>query len=106
MKGAYSAASERLHRKATQILFPNSTYRFDSGGDPKEIPSLTFEKFKAFYDQYYHPSNARIFFFGDDPVKARLDPLDSYLAEFGKPPESVEVTRVATQKLWKEPKRA
>lgn len=104
MKGGYSAPDDRLHREAMRKLFPNNTYRFDSGGDPKEIPSLTFEKFTAFYKQYYHPSNARVFFFGDDPVNARLELLDSYLAEFGKPPEPVEVTRVETQRKWKEPR--
>ena len=38
----------------------------DSGGDPETIPSLTFDEFKAFYSAYYHPSNARFWFYGDD----------------------------------------
>jgi Zn-dependent M16 (insulinase) family peptidase len=105
MKGGYSAPDERLHREAMRKLFPDTTYRFDSGGDPKEIPDLSFDRFKKFYDQYYHPSNARVFFFGNDPVDARLELLDSYLAEFGKPPAPVEVTRIETQKKWKAPKR-
>lgn len=105
MKGAQSAPDEKLHREAMRQLFPNTTYRFDSGGDPKEIPELTFERFKAFYTQYYHPSNARVFFFGDDPVHVRLELLDSYLKEFGKPPEPVEVTRIETQSKWKAPQR-
>jgi hypothetical protein len=105
MKGAYSAAEQRLHREAMQTLFPDTSYRFDAAGDPREIPSLTFEKFQAFYKQYYHPSNARIFFYGDDPVDARLSLLDSYLSEFGKPSVSVDATRIQTQKKWKEPRR-
>jgi hypothetical protein len=105
MKGGYSAADERLHREAMRKLFPNTTYRFDSGGDPKEIPSLTFKDFQAFYKQYYHPSNSRIFFYGNDPVDARLSLLDSYLSEFGKPTVPVDSTRIETQKKWQEPRR-
>merc|ERR1719183_883152 len=105
MKGGYSAADERLHREAMRKLFPNTTYRFDSGGDPKEIPSLTFKDFQAFYKQYYHPSNSRIFFYGNDPVDARLSLLDSYLSEFGKPTVPVDSTRIETQKKWHEPRR-
>jgi len=29
-----------------QALFPENTYGVDSGGDPKDIPKLTFEEFK------------------------------------------------------------
>jgi Zn-dependent M16 (insulinase) family peptidase len=35
--------------------------------------------FKAFHGEFYHPSNARVFFYGDDPVPARLTLLDSYV---------------------------
>jgi hypothetical protein len=30
-----------------QAVFPENTYGVDSGGDPKEIPKLTFEEFKV-----------------------------------------------------------
>jgi len=105
MKGAYSAPDDRLHREAMRMLFPNSTYSNDAAGNPKEIPSLTFQGFKAFYEKYYHPSNARIFFYGDDPVDSRLALLDSYLADFGAPSTPAEETRIGTQPMWKEPKR-
>ncbi len=54
----------------------------DSGGDPLVIPSLTFEQFRSFHSDYYHPSNSRIFFYGDDDVNTRLEVLDEYLREF------------------------
>jgi presequence protease len=41
----------------------------NSGGDPEAIPNLTFDEFKHFHQKYYHPSNSRIFFYGDDPVR-------------------------------------
>ena len=34
---------------------------------------------QAFYESYYHPSNARFWFYGDDPHEERLRLLDAYL---------------------------
>jgi Zn-dependent M16 (insulinase) family peptidase len=82
MKGAYSSPENLLSRYTIQSLFPETPYAFDSGGDPKEIPDLDFEAFDAFHRRYYHPSNARIYFYGDDDVARRLDILDAYLDEF------------------------
>ncbi|KAH9656135.1 presequence protease 2 [Citrus sinensis] len=56
----------------TKALFPDNAYGVDSGGDPKVIPKLTFEEFKEFHRKYYHPSNARIWFYGDDDPNERL----------------------------------
>ena len=77
--GVYSSPDSLLGRATQQSLFPENTYGVDSGGDPLKIPDLTFEQFKAFHAAYYHPSNSRVFFYGnDDPVK-RLALLDEYL---------------------------
>ena len=62
MKGAYSSPDSVLFEYSQQALFPDSTYGLDSGGNPKRIIELTFEQFKAFHQQYYHPSNARLYF--------------------------------------------
>jgi Zn-dependent M16 (insulinase) family peptidase len=82
MKGAYSDPDNLLYRKVKQSLFPDNVYGNDSGGDPTEIPNLTYAQFKAFHDTYYHPSNARIFFYGDDDVDERLRLVNEYLKDF------------------------
>src|SRR5437762_303933 len=66
MKGNYSSPDSLVETYTRQSLFPNSIYGVDSGGDPRAIPDLTYEQFKAFHETYYHPSNALIFFYGDD----------------------------------------
>jgi presequence protease len=63
-------------------LFPDTTYAFDSGGDPAEILDLTHERLVACYKRYYHPSNSRLYFYGDDDLEERLRRLDAVLAEF------------------------
>ncbi|HEU5090021.1 MAG TPA: insulinase family protein, partial [Roseiflexaceae bacterium] len=69
-------------RAINTSLFPGHVYGVDSGGDPAVIPDLTYEQFKSFHERFYHPSNARIFFYGDDPPAERLRLLDAVLSEF------------------------
>jgi presequence protease len=84
MKGNYSSPDSMLSELSQRSLFPDTVYGFDSGGDPKHIPDLTYENFKAFHQRYYHPSNARLFFYGDDDAEERLRLLDSWLTEFSR----------------------
>lgn len=91
MKGVYSSPDSLLGRATQQALFPHNTYGVDSGGDPLRIPDLTFEQFKAFHGSYYHPSNSRVFFYGDDDPLQRLVLLDEYLQEFNRAPVTSQV---------------
>lgn len=101
MKGAYSSSDRVLAELSQRMLFPDTTYGVESGGHPRDIPDLTWEQFKGFYDQYYHPSNARMWFYGDDVEEKRLAKADSFLKEF----ERLDVkSSVGLQKPWTEPK--
>ena len=102
MKGAYSSPDNVLSEYSLQSLFPDNPYGFDSGGNPREIPNLTYEQFKAFHETYYHPSNARIYFYGDDDPEARLRILQGYLDAF----EPIQVdSQVKVQPAFNEPRR-
>lgn len=72
MKGVYSSPDSVLSEQSQQALFPDTLYSLDSGGNPERIPDLTYEAFSNFHSSYYHPSNARFFFWGDDPEAERL----------------------------------
>ncbi len=82
MKGNYSSPDYILGELSQRSLFPDTTYGEDSGGDPKHIPDLTYDSFKAFHERCYHPSNALIYFSGDDPSEERLRLLDRWLSAF------------------------
>ena len=82
MKGANASPERVLYRNSQAELFPDHVYGVDSGGDPASIPDLTYEQFKNFHETYYHPSNARIFFYGDDPPIERLRLLNQVLSSF------------------------
>merc|ERR1719238_992485 len=98
MKGVYSSPDSIHTRRCKEALFPDNTYGVDSGGDPVVIPQLTWDKFEGFHKKYYHPSNSRIFFYGDDPVDQRLEIIDSYLDEFDAKPAAPKDSVVAWQK--------
>jgi hypothetical protein len=82
MKGNYSSPDNVLFDASQHSIFPDNLYSLDSGGDPAVIPSLTYAQFKAFHETYYHPSNAYIYFYGDDPEDERLRILETWLDAF------------------------
>ncbi|HOV94600.1 MAG TPA: insulinase family protein [Spirochaetales bacterium] len=84
MKGAYSDPDEMHADWCRRSLFPDTTYGFDSGGDPEVIPQLDYDTFVAFHKKYYHPSNSFIFFYGDDDPDTRLSMMDAWLAPFSR----------------------
>ncbi len=84
MKGAYSSPDGLLSEYSQQSLFPSTAYSLDSGGNPTSIPYLTYEEFLEFHRNYYHPSNARFFIYGDDDPGERLRKLHEYLKDFDK----------------------
>jgi presequence protease len=102
MKGAYSSPDMLLYRASQQALFPDNAYGLDSGGDPAVIPQLTYAQFKEFHTTYYHPSNALIYFYGDDDPEERLRLLDAYLSEFDAQPANAEL---AAQPRFPAPRR-
>ena len=84
MKGVYSSPDAYLEYYGKKILFPDTTYRFESGGLPSAIPELTQEDFINFHKTYYSPENSYIFLYGDMDIEATLTHLDTYLEEFPK----------------------
>ena len=84
MKGVFALPERRAYRELTSALYPDIVYGHDSGGRPEKIPELTYEKYRAFHQRFYHPSNARIFIDGKVQVKDVLAKLDSYLAGFDR----------------------
>ncbi len=102
MKGAYSDPDDLHDDLCRRSLFPDSPYGLDSGGDPRVIPQLSYAEFKAFHETYYHPSNAFIYFYGDDEPEERLAFLERWLAGYSK----LEVESLpAAQKAFTAPVR-
>ncbi|MGL5207456.1 MAG: insulinase family protein, partial [Acidaminococcaceae bacterium] len=85
MKGVFSSADALLDYESMRALFPDTAYRFESGGHPDSIPELTQEQFLTFHKTYYSPENAYIYLYGDLDILKTLDFLDcEYLNHFTK----------------------
>lgn len=86
MKGAFSDPIRLIFFHIFAGLMPGSTYAHESGGDPKNIPDLSYEEFCDFHSRHYHPSNAMFFLYGDAPLADELHYLqDKFLAAFPIP---------------------
>ena len=74
-------ASANLMRAA----FPGSMAGNNSGGDPDDIPNMTWQSLKDYHDLYYHPSNSAAYLYGRfEDYTAFLKLLDGYYSRFEK----------------------
>lgn len=73
MKGSLASADARMWHAVLEALLPDLSYAYNSGGDPKEIPDLSYEELIEFHKTYYHPSRCLFFFYGNLPLKHHLD---------------------------------
>ncbi|MBW2480104.1 MAG: insulinase family protein [Deltaproteobacteria bacterium] len=102
MKGAMSSPDQVMVRSILKALYPSTTYRFNSGGEPAEIPSLTHSQLKEFHRRHYHPSNAFFYTYGNLPLRDHLSFIDAKVLKSFKPID--HDTNVASQPRWKQPR--
>jgi len=104
MKGVMSNPEEVLVEHMEAHLFPNTTYRFNSGGNPLDIPNLTHEELKQFYKTFYHPSNAQVFFYGTKTsAKNCLQQMDEYLRTYSYNKDVRNQSKIELQPLLQLP---
>ncbi len=76
MKGVMSDPDNVLYDALQAALFPDTAYRFESGGLPSAIPDLTYEDFLDNHARHYRLDNSYITLYGNlniDTVLAFLD---------------------------------
>ena len=107
MKGAMSSIPSQLWHGLSKYLYPNSTYQFNSGGNPENILELSHEELVNFHKKHYHPSNATFFTFGDmNPSEIQTTVSKNVLKHFEPSEEIIEVkneTRLASPIKHSEP---
>ena len=102
MKGAYSSPDSLMFKAIQENLYPDTVYKNDSGGNPEDIPQLTYEQFRDFHRAYYSPSNARFFFYGNISPQECLEFLEEALRGFA----AISVaSHIADQPRWNAPRR-
>lgn len=103
MKGSLSSPNARLAEALNASLYPNVTYGYNSGGDPKDIPNLTYEEFKEFHQLFYQPSRCIFFFYGNMPLEKHLDFIAAQTLH--NAPRLPKLPPVPFQPRFKEPVR-
>lgn len=81
MKGQMSDASYLYYIRFQDHIFPDI---HNSGGDPQKITDLIYEQLKRFHADHYHPSNAKLFTYGNMPLADHLRAIDAELSDFEK----------------------
>ena len=82
MKGALSDPMSVLDDAVNAVLYPDTAYAHESGGDPRAIPALTYEQLLDTHARHYNPSNSYITLYGDLDVDRALAFLDErYLSQ-------------------------
>ena len=83
MKGALATPGAAVDRAVGKALFPGLPYAYVSGGDPQDIPNLTWDHLKQFHARHYHPSNAHFYTYGNQSLETTLETIErSALSRF------------------------
>lgn len=82
MKGAFASVDTQIANEVMRLLFPDTCYRYNSGGHPDHIPELTYEEFLRTHQRFYHPSNAKIVLDGSVKIDQVLALLEEYLSPY------------------------
>jgi Zn-dependent M16 (insulinase) family peptidase len=104
MKGAMSSPDQVMVRSMLNAMYPDTTYKHNSGGDPAVIPTLTHAQLKGFHERHYHPSNSFFYTYGNLPLEEHLRIIhDKVLKHHDRIDPK---TTVLPQPRWKGPRRA
>ncbi len=90
MKGALSDPMDVLDNAINRALFPDTAYAHESGGNPRAIPSLTYEDFLDTHACHYNLANSYLTLYGNfADVRRELAFLDERMgAGRNMPPAS------------------
>ncbi|THV49642.1 hypothetical protein BGAL_0186g00080 [Botrytis galanthina] len=88
MKGQMSDAGYLYYIRFQDHIFPAIN---NSGGDPQKMTELTYEQLKNFHAEHYHPSNAKVFTYGDMPLADHLVEVNAQLNAFERINGDMEV---------------
>ena len=76
MRGALSDPDEVLYQALMRQLFPDTAYRFESGGMPRSITSLSYEQFLDAHARHYDLKNSYTILYGDMDIDRELTFID------------------------------
>lgn len=105
MKGVFASPNAIVQKEISRLLFPDTSYRYVSGGDPIHIPELTYEQFIEHHRRFYRPDNAYIILDGSVDLELVLNVLDTeYLSAYDR--ENTQLSIPMQRPIKSVPKKA
>lgn len=105
MKGKYSMYESVISNAIDDVVLSDTRYIYDAGGDPIEIPNLTYAQYKAFHKKHYTPANCLVFLYGNIPTQEQLDFIDeNVLSRIKNPGKRIKFS--GCKKGYEIPKKA
>lgn len=101
MKGSLSDQGRLFATRLQQQMHPGTTYATISGGDPEYIVELTYDELKKFHKKHYHPSNSKIYSYGNLSLEKHLEFIDKYISKY----DSIKTEEIKNVKPWSSPRK-
>ncbi|KAI9296075.1 hypothetical protein K502DRAFT_290083 [Neoconidiobolus thromboides FSU 785] len=108
MKGAISDINSLYYYKHQEELYSGTMFSYNSGGNPMNIPELSYEQLKQFHLKNYSPSQCKTYSYGDMNFKNHLKVLNSTFENVMNQREISKMNKVENINIipnWKGPKR-
>lgn len=106
MKGVFSENQNLFMENLLNNLLPSHTYGVCSGGNPSVIPQLTYEMLVDFHQRHYHPSNCRLYSYGNFDFLEHLKFVDqNYLKGYTHCESYAQRTVVPPEPRWPQARR-
>lgn len=91
MKATVSDCYNNIAVALGKVVYPDTKYRYNSGGDPEYIVDLSHKQLVDIYKNYYNPSNACITLYGKMDIFERLAFIDeAYYSKYTKAPNVID----------------
>lgn len=88
MSSDYSSSVSIIRKEIFKSIYKGCPYEFDSGGDPLEIATLTYQEYLDFYKKHYSTRNCFLYLYGNIDTKKQLDFIEenflSKISDCGK----------------------
>lgn len=91
MKNSSANTNSILYNSIKQSLYPDTYYKYISGGVPENIPDLTYESILQLHNKAYHPSNSLTVLYGNQDLEKSLCILNNYFKEYDKQTDTIKI---------------
>lgn len=84
MKNSSANVNSILYNSIKQSLYPDTYYKYVSGGIPEAIVDLTYLDILKLHEEAYHPANSLTVLYGEQDLVKSFEILNNYFKDYDK----------------------